>query len=602
MTAAMIMAATPVSVMATDTGSGASVQEQPAADPAPAAAAEPSAPAESSQPASSGNSSGSDSSGTSESGSGQSSSASSSESASEGSGSSSSSSSQTSTGGGASETTPSTGSSDTSARETASGTDTSGTAASTGSSASEAAPAQSSDSTQDTSASASASSDKSSQVKETEPEETREVEEADKHTGTNEQLISEQNIQDVDVPEFNTDFRFYAADSGDTQALAAKDEVTVYEETNTDSKKVGTLRKCASATKLRDVKDGWIFIESGEVRGFAKSEWFYQGDEASAKQKEFEENYISSKESEAESEVVTENAPTVTLTLHPLNRLNTQQFFAKKIETAQKEAADEAQKYLDDSRYGTALVSPADNGAYAYTRTTAQTHVTDKVPAFAKDSTSIYEEKSDSSTKAGTLDKDALAFVIESGGDWTYVESGDTRGFVKTSSLTTGDEAKNTFNSKKESDFATAKQLVKPSDNKATYYSIVSVKEGTKTSSVREAMVKMALSCAGNPYVWGGTSLTHGADCSGFVQTIYKSFGINLPRIACDQAKVGTQIKVSDAAPGDLIFFARNGYVYHVAMYAGDGKTIEAYSSKAGIGVHGLSGRPAVWACRILKD
>lgn len=586
MTAAMIMAATPVSVMATDTGNSG---QESVADPTPA---------ESSQPASSGNNSGSDSSGASDSDSGQGASGSSSDSASEGNGSSSS---QTATGTGSSET-ASTGSSDTPARTTPSDTNTSGAAASSGTSSSEAAPAQDTGSSKDTSASAAASSDKSAQVKETEPEEEKEVEEADKHTGTNEQLISEQNIQDVDVPEFNTDFRFYAADSKDTQALAAKDEVTVYEETNTDSKKVGTLRKCASATKLRDVKDGWIFIESGEVRGFAKSEWFYQGDEASAKQKEFDEDYISSKENEAASEVVTENAPTGILTLHPLNRLNTQQFFAKKIETAQKQAADEAQKYLDGSRYGTALVSPADNGAYAYTRTTAQKHVTDKVPAFAKDSTSIYEDKSDSSTKAGTLDKDALAFVIESDGDWTYVESGDTRGFVKTSSLTTGDEAKNTYNSRKESDFATAKQLVKPSDNKATYYSIVSVKEGTKTSSVREAMVKMALSCAGNPYVWGGTSLTHGADCSGFVQTIYKSFGINLPRIACDQAKVGTQIKVSDAAPGDLIFFARNGYVYHVAMYAGDGKTIEAYSSKAGIGVHGLSGRSAVWACRILKD
>lgn len=489
--------------------------------------------------------------------------------------------------------------------------DTSGSAASTasGSDTQKASEAQSDKSSSSASASSNSSDSSKEETTEKEPEEEKEVEEADKHEGTNEQLISQQNIQDVDIPEYTTDFRFYTADKSDTETLAAKDKVTVYEETNTDSLKVGSLRKCASATRLKDAKNGWIYIESGEVRGFAKSEWFYHGDEAQKEQKKYEDSYIADKEKEAAAanaaqavSLKEESSKESADKVHPIDRVKIQQLVGSKEETARKEAASEAKKYLDDSRYGTALVSPSENGAYTYTRTTAQKHVTDKVPAFAKEAASIYEDKSDSSTKAGTLDKDALAFVIESGDEWTYVESGDTRGFVKTSALTTGDDAKNRFSGKKESDFATAHALVKPEDNKATYYSIVSVKEGQKTSSIREAIVKMALSCAGNPYVWGGTSLTSGADCSGFVQTLYRSFGYSLPRIACDQAKVGTQIKVSDAAPGDLIFFARNGYVYHVAMYAGDGKTIEAYSSKAGIGVHGLSGRPAVWACRIIKD
>ena len=100
----------------------------------------------------------------------------------------------------------------------------------------------------------------------------------------------------------------------------------------------------------------------------------------------------------------------------------------------------------------------------------------------------------------------------------------------------------------------------------------------------------------------GRTSLTHGADCSGFVQTLYGLFGYKLPRVADAQSRVGTQIPVSDAAPGDLIFFARNGYVYHVAMYAGDGKTVEAYSTQYGIITKELSERNAVWATRIIED
>ena len=67
----------------------------------------------------------------------------------------------------------------------------------------------------------------------------------------------------------------------------------------------------------------------------------------------------------------------------------------------------------------------------------------------------------------------------------------------------------------------------------------------------------------------GGTSLTNGCDCSGFTQSIYANFGYYIPRVAEAQAGYGMQIPVSSAEPGDLIFYAKNGYVYHVSMYIG---------------------------------
>ena len=73
----------------------------------------------------------------------------------------------------------------------------------------------------------------------------------------------------------------------------------------------------------------------------------------------------------------------------------------------------------------------------------------------------------------------------------------------------------------------------------------------------RQEIVDFALQFVGNPYVWGGTSLTNGADCSGFVQSIYKQFGISLPRVAADQANAGTRISVEEALPGDLIFMRK---------------------------------------------
>ncbi len=117
-----------------------------------------------------------------------------------------------------------------------------------------------------------------------------------------------------------------------------------------------------------------------------------------------------------------------------------------------------------------------------------------------------------------------------------------------------------------------------------------------------ESMLEFASQFIGNPYVWGGTSLTDGADCSGFVQQIYKQYGYSLPRVAEDQSQYGTKIPVEDAQPGDLIFYAKEGYVYHVVMYAGDGRTIEAASTKLGIIEGKVNTKNEVWATRILKD
>ncbi|MFR2954843.1 MAG: C40 family peptidase [Lachnospiraceae bacterium] len=112
-------------------------------------------------------------------------------------------------------------------------------------------------------------------------------------------------------------------------------------------------------------------------------------------------------------------------------------------------------------------------------------------------------------------------------------------------------------------------------------------------------MVNFALQFLGNPYVWGGTSLTNGCDCSGFVQSIYAYYGYSLPRVADAQSGYGMQIPISSAQPGDLIFYAKNGYVYHVSMYIGNGQVVHAAGRKLGIITSGISGN-AVWATRII--
>ena len=125
----------------------------------------------------------------------------------------------------------------------------------------------------------------------------------------------------------------------------------------------------------------------------------------------------------------------------------------------------------------------------------------------------------------------------------------------------------------------------------------VHIEGETEKNRMREEMVEFAKQFVGNPYVWGGTSLTDGADCSGFCLSVYAHFGISLPRVACDQAAAGTQIPLSEAEPGDLIFYQDGtGYVYHVALCAGDGMTVQAQNSRVGIVNTGMSG--ATFACK----
>ncbi len=92
------------------------------------------------------------------------------------------------------------------------------------------------------------------------------------------------------------------------------------------------------------------------------------------------------------------------------------------------------------------------------------------------------------------------------------------------------------------------------------------------------SVVDYATQFVGNPYVWGGTSLTNGADCSGFVQSVYSNFGVSLPRTSYEQQNAGTEVSYADAQPGDLICYGG-----HVAIYMGDGKIVHASNSRDGI-------------------
>lgn len=102
-------------------------------------------------------------------------------------------------------------------------------------------------------------------------------------------------------------------------------------------------------------------------------------------------------------------------------------------------------------------------------------------------------------------------------------------------------------------------------------------------SATRTAVVAYAKQFLGNPYVYGGTSLTDGADCSGFTMSVYKHFGIDIGRTSRDQAAKGREISQSEMQPGDLLFYASGDYINHVAMYIGGGQVIHSSTPATGI-------------------
>ncbi len=250
----------------------------------------------------------------------------------------------------------------------------------------------------------------------------------------------------------------------------------------------------------------------------------------------------------------------------------------------------------------------------------------------------------------GKLPKNAACEVIDSDEFWAHIQSGEVEGYVSREYLLTGIQAKRraqelaatmavvTTDSLKvraeantdsevitmvpngeelevievEGDWVkvglddeevyVSAEYVEISSKLGTAITMTELLYGQGVSDVRVDLCQYAKEFLGNPYVWGGTSLTNGADCSGFVMSIFKKYGVSLPHSSRAQANSGTVITVSEAQPGDLIFYGNGKTINHVAIYIGGGQVIHASSPKTGIRISNVSYRTPVKAVRVLYD
>lgn len=125
-----------------------------------------------------------------------------------------------------------------------------------------------------------------------------------------------------------------------------------------------------------------------------------------------------------------------------------------------------------------------------------------------------------------------------------------------------------------------------------------------KVGEARKEIVQFALQFLGRPYVWGGTDLKKGVDCSGFTQQIMKHAGISIDRCSYEQAENGKEVAFEDLRAGDLIFYWNNeaGRIGHVALYIGDGKVVHASSRKTGIKISQWNYRKPYKAVDVIGD
>ncbi len=323
--------------------------------------------------------------------------------------------------------------------------------------------------------------------------------------------------------------------------------------------------------------------------------------------------------------------------------------------SGEEDGAETAQDVLQEDAIGSGVILIADKTAedyaLAYERAkNANWGYTNLGIADVSDNLNIRAIAAEDGRLVGKLPKDAACEVIDMDDTWAHIQSGSVDGYVSrdylligvlakmkaeelatTVATVTTDSLKVRAEPNTESEVITlvprgeelevsavegdwvrvyldddevfvSGEYVEVTAELGTAITMSELLYGQGISDVRVDICQYAKEFLGNPYVWGGTSLTKGADCSGFVLSVFKKYGVSLPHSSRAQANCGTTIKVSEAKPGDLIFYGKGKTINHVAIYIGSGQVIHASNPRTGIRISNVSYRSPFKAVRILQD
>ena len=333
----------------------------------------------------------------------------------------------------------------------------------------------------------------------------------------------------------------------------ANDYVNIRKKPDTESEIKGKLYRGAAATIVKTEGD-WVKIESGSVTGYIKSEFLAIGFDA----EELEDKYG------------TKWATVNTTTLKVREEQSTDSVVLGLIPMGE---TYEVLKVCDD--WVKILVDEADDGEES-TKGFVSKEFVDITVEF-KHAISVEEEQAEIARKeaAKKAEEDRLKALEE--------EKRQQQSSNNSSSSNSGNSSSHS------------------SSNNSNSGSSNSASDSTVSSGDGAAIAAYAQKFIGNPYVYGGTSLTNGTDCSGFTQSVYSHFGISIPRTSGSQASAGKHVSFDELKAGDLILYASNGRVGHVALYIGGGQVVHASTYKTGIKISTWNYRTPYTARRIVE-
>ncbi len=388
--------------------------------------------------------------------------------------------------------------------------------------------------------------------------------------------------------------------------------VNIRTEANTTSSVTGKIYNDCAATILDTVEgEGgkWYKIQSGSVTGYIKSEYFVTGQKAETKAKEVGKTYgtvvdttslrlrespdLTSKtltllSEGAQYSVVGQEGDFLKVSVDTdlegyvfKDYMKTSVEFNKAVSVEEEKAKEEEEaKRKEEADKAIKELEAAKKAESKAAQTKAETAASKKETAAAKaETTAVPKAETQKETAKET---EAAIKVIAANPE----KAEDVTVAAPTVKQETKAETKiETKAETKAETIVEAKTETKPEVpgiKKETSSSKSTESSSVETAS-RTALIAYAQQFLGNPYVYGGTSLTKGADCSGFVMSVFSHFGISTGRSSRDQAARGKTIPVSEVKPGDLLFYASGSYINHVGIYVGNGKIIHSSTPATGI-------------------
>lgn len=329
-----------------------------------------------------------------------------------------------------------------------------------------------------------------------------------------------------------------ASEYADIAVAQVDNYVNVRSGASEDSDVVGKLYDNSAAT-VEGEENGWYKISSGNVEGYVKTEFVVVGDEALAKSVGKRVATVNTETLKVRTEASTDSQ---VLGLVP---------------------DQEELTVIDESNDGWVAVSIEEGTGYV---------------------SSDYVNLSTEYTYAESKEEEEARLAKEEAERQAAAEAA--------AAAQAAQEAAAKKNSTKSS---TSTSTSSASSSAATESSSASSSQSysAPSGSNGQAVANYAGQFVGNPYVYGGTSLTNGTDCSGFTQSVLANFGISISRTAASQSGGGTAVDMSNLQPGDLLFYDNGSGIGHVSMYIGNGQVVHASNEQTGIIVSSVDYRTA---------